>query len=79
MAIDKLFLHQADLDTVEIAEAQVQQAVESRINYLIANLGTREKIEQVFGKLLPEIREQLATNMRNQYRIGEVQRSLTKT
>ena len=39
MAIDKLFLHQADLDTVEIAEAQVQQAVESRINYLIANLG----------------------------------------
>ena len=78
MAIDKLFLHQADLDTVEIAEAQVQQAVESRINYLIANLGTREKIEQVFGKPLPEIREQLATNMRNQYRIGEVQRSLTK-
>lgn len=78
MAIEKLFLHQADLDTVEVAESQVQQAVDSRINYMIANLGSREKVEQIFNKTFPEIREQLTTNVRNNYRVGEVQRNLTK-
>lgn len=77
MAIEKLFLHQADLDTVEVSESQVQQAVDSRINYMIANLGSREKLEQMFNRTFPEIREQLSTNMRNQYRVGEVQRKLT--
>lgn len=78
MAIEKLFLHQADLDTVEVAESQVQQAVDSRLNYMITNLGTREKVEQMFNMTYPEIREKLATNMRNQYRVSEVQRNLTK-
>ncbi len=77
MAIEKLFLHQADLDTVEVSESQVQQAVDSRIIYMIANLGSREKLEQMFHRSFPEIREQLSTNMRNQYRVGEVQRKLT--
>lgn len=78
MAIEKLFLHQADLDTIEVAESQVQQAVDSRLNYMITNLGTREKVEQMFNMTYPEIREKLATNMRNQYRVSEVQRNLTK-
>jgi peptidyl-prolyl cis-trans isomerase SurA len=78
MAIEKLFLHQADIDTVEVGESQVQQAVDSRINYLIANLGSKEKVEEYFRRALPDIREQLSENMRNQYRVSEVQRSLTK-
>lgn len=78
IAIEKLFLHQADLDTVEVSESMVQQAVDSRLNYMVANFGTREKVEQIFNMTYPEIREKLATNMRNQYRVSEVQRNLTK-
>ena len=37
MAIDKLFLHQARIDTVEIQESQVAREVDARINYFIAN------------------------------------------
>ncbi len=55
MAIDKLFLHQADLDTVEIAEAQVQQAVESRINYPYSEPGhTREKLNRCSASHCPK-------------------------
>lgn len=78
LAIEKLYLHQAELDTVNVQESAVQQQVESRINMLITNLGTREKVEEYFRKSIPEIREQLAENMRNDYRISEVQRSLTR-
>lgn len=78
LAIDKLYLHQAELDTVEAQESMVAQQVDSRINYLITNLGSREKVEEYFRKSLPEVREYMSEAMRNQYRIQEVQRSLTK-
>ncbi len=78
MAIEKLFLHQAKIDTVEVSNSTIAQSVESRINYLIANLGSREKVEEYFRKPLPELREQLMDVTRDQYTVQEVQRNLTK-
>ncbi len=78
LAVEKLFLHQADIDTVEVQETMVTQAVEQRINYLIANLGSKEKVEEYFRKPLPEFRQQMAESMRNQYRIQTVQQNISK-
>lgn len=78
LAIEKLFLHQADMDTVEIPASQVNSAVDQRINFFITNLGSKEKVEEYFRKPMPEFREQMIEAMRNQYRIQEVQRSLTR-
>ncbi len=78
LAIEKLFLHQADIDTVEVQESMVNQAVEQRINYLINNLGTQEKVEEYFRKPMAEFREEMMESMRNQYRVQEVQRSIAK-
>lgn len=78
MAIEKLFLHQAKIDTIEVQDAMVVQNAESRINYFIANLGSKEKVEEYFRKPLPDLREQMIEIIRNQYTIQEVQRELTK-
>ena len=78
MAIEKLFLHQAKIDTVKVQDAMVIQQAESRINYFIANLGSLEKVEEYFRKPLPELKEQMIEVIRNQYTVQEVQRNLTK-
>ena len=78
LAIEKLFLHQADIDTVEVQDSLVSLAVDQRVNYMITNLGSKEKVEEYFRKPMSEFRSGLADMMRNQYRIQEVQRSLTK-
>ena len=78
IAIDRLFLHQADLDTVEVQESMVQGQVDAQINFLLNNLGTREKVEQYFGKAMPEIRDYYAKNIRNRSRIQQVRSSLSK-
>ena len=78
MAVEKLFLHQAKIDTIEPQDAMVVQAAESRINYFIANLGSKEKVEEYFRKPMPELKEQMVEVIRNQYTIQEVQRELTK-
>lgn len=78
IAIERLFLHQADIDTIEVQESMVQMQVESQLNYLITNLGSREKVEQYFRKPFAEIREYYATNMRNRSRVQQVRNNLTK-
>ena len=78
IAIDRLFLHQADLDTVEVQEAMVQQRTDAQMNYIISSLGSREKVEQYFGKPFPEIREYFLNNMRDRSRIDQVRESISK-
>ncbi|MBQ8773746.1 MAG: peptidylprolyl isomerase [Muribaculaceae bacterium] len=77
LAIEKLYLHQAELDTVEVQEYMVIQRVDSYINNMINNLGSKEKVEEMFRKPLPEIKETLMEQMTNQYKVQEVQSSLT--
>lgn len=77
LAIEKLYLHQAELDTVEVQEYMVIQRVDSYINNMITNLGSKEKVEEMFRKPLPEIKETLMEQMTNQYKVQEVQNSLT--
>lgn len=78
LALEKLFLHQAEIDTIEADESRVNMAVEQRMNYLITNLGSKEKVEEYFRRPLPEFRQQMMENMRNQSRIQEVQRNISK-
>lgn len=78
MAIEKLFLNQAKIDTIEAPEAQVVSGVDKRINFFIANLGSKEKVEEYFHKPLPALREQLLELMRTNYIVEQVQSQLTK-
>lgn len=77
LAIEKLYLHQADLDTIDVPDNQVMAEVDRRINMFITQLGTREKMEQYFRKSQAEIRQQLIESTRNRYRVGRVQSELT--
>ena len=78
MAIDKLFLDQARIDTVEVQQASISAEVESRINFFIANLGSKEKVEEYFRMPLPRLREKLNEVYSDQYCIQQVQSDLTK-
>ena len=78
MAVNKLFLHQAKIDTVEVQSSSIMREVDSRVNFFIANLGSKEKVEEYFHTTLPQLREKLADVYHDQYAIQEVQRNLTK-
>lgn len=78
MALDKLFLDQARIDTVEVAASTISAEVENRINFFIANLGSKEKVEEYFRMPLPRLREKLNEAYSDQYCIQQVQNELTK-
>lgn len=78
LAIDKLFLHQAVIDTVTVEDATVAKEVNARINYFVESLGSKEKVEEYFRKSIPEIREQYMEIMKNQYIVQQVKENLAK-
>ncbi len=78
MAIQKLFLHQASIDSIYADDAQVSQEVEGRINYFISNIGSKEKVEEYFKKPMPELKELLTEMIRDQSVVQEMQRTLVK-
>ena len=78
IAIQRLYLHQADIDTIKVPDAQVNQQVDAQINFLISNLGSKEKVEEYFRKSMPDLRNYYAESIRNRYRVQMVQSALTK-
>ena len=79
MAIQKLFLHQAELDSIEANESSVSHQVDMRINYYIDQIGSKEKMEEYFRKPSSEIREEMMTLIRHQMIIQQMQQKLTSS
>ncbi|MBR5676561.1 MAG: peptidylprolyl isomerase [Paludibacteraceae bacterium] len=77
MAVQKLFLHQAIIDSVEANESAVSHQVDMRMNYYINQIGSKEKMEEYFRKTSTEIREEMMTAVRNQMIIQQMQSKLT--
>lgn len=77
IAVQKLFLHQAELDSVEVSESTVSHQVDMRMNYYISQIGSKEKMEEYFRKTSSEIREEMMKTVRNQMIIQQMQQKLT--
>ena len=78
IAVQKLFLHQAVLDSIEANESSVSHHVDMRLNYYITQIGSKEKMEEYFRKTSSEIREEMMTTVRNQMIIQQMQAKLTE-
>ena len=78
IAIQKLFLHQAEIDSIEANESTVSHQVDMRLNYYINQIGSKEKMEEYFRKTSSEIREELMNTVRNQMIIQQMQAKLTQ-
>lgn len=78
MAVQKLFLHQAELDSVEVSESSVSHQVDARLNYMISQIGSKEKMEEYFRKTYSEIREEQMTMVRQQMIVQQMQSKLTE-
>ncbi len=76
IAIQKLFLHQAKIDSITVNESLVMQYVEEKINHSIAQVGTKEKFEEYVGKTVPEVREEWRETVRDQEIVKSMQKKI---
>lgn len=76
LAIQKLFLHQAAIDSIEVSEQEVLSQVERQTNYLISEIGSKEKMEEYYNKTSTQIREMLRENVRNGLTVQKMQQEI---
>lgn len=76
IAVQKLFLNQAKIDSVDVSEPEVTQQVDARINYFISQIGSKEKMEEYFRKPTVRIRETMRDVVRDQLTVQAMQRKI---
>ncbi len=76
MAIQKLFLHQALIDSIEVKDGDVLQELEYRLNYMIQMAGSKEKLEEYMRKPMTQIRQQTMEQLKKMSVVEEVKRKI---
>lgn len=76
IAIHKLFLNQAKIDSIQVDDIQVNRFVESRLQYLVNQAGSREKLEEYYSKKYSQIREDLRHQVKNNNIIEQMQNKI---
>jgi peptidyl-prolyl cis-trans isomerase SurA len=76
LAVQKLFMHQAELDSVIVSEQEVLGELERRTNWLIDQIGSKEKMEEYYNKTYTQIREMLRENIRSGMTVQKMQQKI---
>ena len=79
IAVNKLFLDQAKIDSIQVQESNVNRMVEYYMSEYIASAGSAEKLEEYYGKKLKDIRADLRTQFREQQLISGARDKITGT
>lgn len=76
LAVQKLFLHQAEIDSVVVSDQEVLQQVEQRTSWLIDQIGSKEKMEEYYNKTFTQIREMSRENIRDGLTVQQMQQKI---
>ena len=76
LAVQKLFLHQAEIDSIQVSDQEVLAEVERRTNWFIDQMGSKEKMEEYYNKTSTQIREMLRENVRNGFMVQKMQQQI---
>ena len=78
IAVQKLYLNQAIIDSVEVTESDIAQGVEQYLENMISMIGSREKLEEYHKKTISQIRADLRESYRERQMVQGMQQKLTK-
>jgi peptidyl-prolyl cis-trans isomerase SurA len=74
----KLLYNQATIDSIEVSELQVEQEIERRMRYFIQQIGSRERLEEYYGKSIDQLREEFREPIREQLISQRMEEEITK-
>ncbi len=79
LAIRKLYLNQADIDSVYATPAEVGQQIDYRLQTLANNVGGIEKVEEYYDMSLSQLRERLTESVREEIIVNKMRMRITNS
>jgi peptidyl-prolyl cis-trans isomerase SurA len=74
----KLLLHHAKVDSVEVNDGEVNAQVQRRIDYFVQMFGSEDEFEKYYGKTIPVLKEEFFDSVKEQLLIEKEQQEVTK-
>jgi len=78
MLFQKLLLNQAEIDSVQITDSQVESEMDRRMRYFINLAGSPEKLEETYNKSILAIKSEMRDIIKEQMMVENVQQKITK-
>lgn len=77
IALQKLYLHQAAIDSIEVTESEINQSVDQQINYWLQMVGgSKEKLEEYRKQSITQMRASMHDDFRDRQLIQKMQEKL---
>ena len=73
MIDQKILLDRAELDSIEVSEKEVEQALNQQIDGIIQRVGSREKAEEILGYPISRLRRNYREEIRKQRLVEKIQ------
>lgn len=77
MLTNKLMIRQAEFDSLEVTDEEIDMQIERRLRYFISMIGSREKLEEFYGKTVVEIKEEFKPQIREMILAQKMQEKIT--
>jgi peptidyl-prolyl cis-trans isomerase SurA len=78
LMVQKLFLDQAKIDSIEVSPDNVEADLNNRLAEYIRRAGSEQALENYFNKSMAEIKKDLREMLTNQYIVQETQGTIAK-
>jgi peptidyl-prolyl cis-trans isomerase SurA len=78
LMFQNLLLNQAEIDSIEITDAQVDAEMENRIRVIENQIGGRDKMEAFYGKTITEIKKEFKNLIKKRLLSEEMERQITQ-
>ena len=78
IAVQKLFLHQAAIDSIEVTESEISSGIDRQIEAWTQMAGSREKLEEYKRQTISQMRAQLHDDYRDQMMVQKMQEKLVE-
>ena len=78
MAVQKLFLHQAAIDSIEVTESESTQGIDDQINHWVQLIGSQEKLEEYRKQTIQQMREEMHDEFKNSKLVQKMREKLVE-
>jgi hypothetical protein len=77
LVVNKLLLAKAEIDSVEIMNEEVEMNLDQRMQIIISQIGSEQRLEEYYGKSVDEFKAELFKDIREQMLTDKMQRTIT--
>jgi len=77
LMFQKLLIHQAEIDSLEVTEDMVKAELEQRIQYFASQIGGVNELEEFYGKSIEEIKDEFYIQIEDRMKAQQMQQEIS--